>query len=193
MNDKLSKTMTLTEIERAIIVMNLIGVILEEYKSEESTKAIKTLKEKCKRFSRRQSGTEERIVRNKIGQKVPAVLIVDAKRHKRYINASMIGDKIWRETIEHFAKQKLKIDAVALIEAVYLMNENIILKHTTIKRDDIDAYRFENDMVDEETYRNGTAIGGHIMGLMMREAGVHVNGKLRAMRLKIEDEKGRAA
>lgn len=185
--------MTLTEIERTIIAITIIGVILDEYSDEEITAPIKTLKEKCKRFSRKQSGTEERIVRNKKGQRVPAVLIVDAKRHKRYINASMIGDKIWRETIEHFAKQKLKIDAVTLIEAVYLMNENIILKHTTIKREDIDAYRFENDRVDEETYRNGTAIGGHLMGLMMREAGVQVNGKLRALKLKIEDEKGRAA
>lgn len=185
--------MTLTEIERTIIAVNIIGVILEEYEEHEVSKAIQTLKDKCKNFSRKQSGTEERIVRNKNGQRVPAVLIVDAKRHKRYIDASMIGDKIWRETIDHFAKQKLKIDAVTLIEAVYLMNENIILKHTTIKRDDIDAYRFENDMVDEETYRNGTAIGGHIMGLMMREAGVQMNGKLRAMKLKIEDEKGRAA
>lgn len=105
----------------------------------------------------------------------------------------MIGDKIWRETIDHFAKQKLKIDAVTLIEAVYLMNEKIITKHTNVKRADFDAYRFENQMRDDETYRNGTAIGGHLMGLMMREAGVAVNGKLRAMKLKIEDEKARVA
>lgn len=177
--------MNLTEIERTIIAINIIGVILEEYKDDESTAPIKTLKEKCMKFSRKQSGTEERIVRGS-----HTVMIVDAKRHNRYVNTSMIGDKIWRESIDHFAPQNLKIDAVTLIEAVYLMNENIILKHTTIKRSDIDAYRFENSKNDEETYRNGTAIGGHLMGLMMREAGVKVNGKLRAMKLKIEDEKG---
>lgn len=42
--------MTLTEIERIIIAMNIIGVILEEYKNEEITAPIRMLKEKCLRF-----------------------------------------------------------------------------------------------------------------------------------------------
>lgn len=190
--------MKLTEIERTIIVINIIGVILEEYDQDETTPPILTLKEKCTKFSIRQSGTEERFVGGKFSGSVPvnvmkSFVIVDSKRHNRYVNASMIGDKIWRDAIDHFSKQKLKIDAVTLIEAVYLFHEKIITKHTTIKRADIDAFRFENEIVDDKTALDGTAVGGHLMGLLARESGENVNGKLRAFRLKKEDEMGRAA
>jgi len=190
--------MKLTEIERTIIVINIIGVILEEYDQDETTAPILTLKEKCAKFSIRQSGTEERFVGGKFSGSMPvnvmkSFVIVDSKRHNRYVNASMIGDKIWREAIDHFSKQKLKIDAVTLIEAVYLFHEKIITKHTTIKRADIDAFRFENEIVDDKTALDGIAVGGHLMGLLARESGENVNGKLRAFRLKKEDEMGRAA
>jgi hypothetical protein len=183
--------MKLTEIERTIIVINIIGVILDEYSDDESTSPIKTLKEKCIKFSRKQSGTEERFVSRSSLMK--RVVIVNSKRHNRYVNTSMIGDKIWRDAIDHFSKQKLKIDAVTLIEAIYLFHEKIIGKHTTIKRHDIDAFRFENEIVDDKTALDGTAVGGHLMGLLARESGENVNGKLRAFRLKKEDEMGRAA
>jgi len=192
--------MKLTEIERTIIVINIIGVILEEYDQDETTPPILTLKEKCTKFSIRQSGTGEvydisklRLNGSRISGLSTYIKIIDAKRHKRYLDALMIGDKIWRDAIDHFSKQKLKIDAVTLIEAVYLFHEKISTKHTTIKRADIDAFRFENEIVDDKTALDGTAVGGHLMGLLARESGENVNGKLRAFRLKKEDEMGRAA
>lgn len=158
----------LTEIERCIIVINTMGVVLDEHDIET------VLEEKCRKFAIKQCGIEK-------GR------IVDAKRYNRYLSASKLGDSIWAETIEHFKKQNLKIDVVSFVESIYLMNENIILKHTTIKREDIDEYRKSHNNPDTEIVLNGTAIGGHLMGLMMRESGITINGKLRAIRLKLED------
>lgn len=185
--------MKLTEVQRCIIAVNIIGVILEEYDEVETSAPIRNLKAKCEKFRDKQSGVEIKKVRNKQGGFVHAPLIVDAKRHKQYMEMNVIGDRIWNQSVDHFAKQHLKIDAVSLIESIYLFNENILTKHAKIRRDDLDAYRYENTAHDYTASVDGTAVGGHLMGLLMREMGIEVNGKLRALRLRIEDEKARAA
>lgn len=185
--------MKFTEIQRCIIAVNIIGVILDEYDISEETAPIKNLKEKCAKFRDKQSGTEEKIVQRKKRGRVVSVglqrVIINSEKHRQYMDMNTIGDKIWNEAIDHFAKQKLKIDAVSLVESIYLFNENILNKYAKIKRDDIDAYRNEHHNDNSATVLNGTAVGGHLMGLLSKEMGVEFNGKLRALRLKIEDKK----
>lgn len=185
--------MKLTEIQRCIIAVNIIGVILEEYDESETSAPIQNLKAKCAKFRDRQSGVELVMKIGKFRQKHLAHTIVDAKRHKQYMEMNVIGDRIWGEAIDHFAKQHLKIDAVSLIESIYLFNESILAKHARVKRDDIDAYRYENTAHDYTASVDGTAVGGYLMGLLAAEMGITFNGKLRALRLRIEDHNEKAA
>jgi hypothetical protein len=180
--------MKLTEVQRCIIAVNIIGVILEEYNASEISAPIRNLKYKCEKFRDKQSGVEQVVMVDKFKRKHIVPAIVNAKQYDQYMSMNEIGDRIWKESIDHFAKQKLKIDAVSLIESIYLFNENILTKHAKIRRNDLDAYRFENQNADKEVVLNGTATGGHLMGLLMREMGIAVNGKLRALRLRIEDQ-----
>lgn len=182
--------MKFTEIQRCIVAVNIIWVILEEYNISEETAPIKRLKEKCAKFAHKQSGTEYVRTRDQCTKQIITVpSIANAKKYKQYVDMNTIGDKIWNESIDHFAKQKLKIDAVSLVESIYLFNENILNKHAKIKCEDIDAYRNEQHNENSATVLNGTAVGGHLMGMLSKEMGIEFNGKLRALRLKIEDKK----
>lgn len=181
--------MKLTEVQRCIIAVNIIGVVLEEYKNEEISLAILNLKSKCEKFRDKQSGVAQVIKADKFRRKHISYGIIDSKRHAQYLYMNVIGDRIWNQAIDHFSKQHLKIDAVSLIESIYLFNEKILTKHARIRRSDLDSYRDEYPERDPDTSLDGTAVGGYIMGLLMREMGIEVNGKLRALRLRIEDGK----
>lgn len=185
--------MKLTEVQRCIIAVNIIGVILEEYDNSETTAPIKNLKAKCEKFRDKQSGVETVVFLNKDMKIVQAPKIVDAKRYRQYMDMSAIGDRIWKDSVDHFSKQHITIDAVSLIEAIYLFNENILTKHAKIRRTDLDPYRYENTKSDYSISLNGTLVGGHLMGLLAEEMRISFNGKLRALRLRIEDHNERAA
>lgn len=185
--------MKLTEVQRCIIAVNIIGVILQEYDESETSAPIGNLKAKCIKFRDKQSGVKLVVKIDKFRQKHYSHAIVDAKRYEQYMEMSVIGDRIWTQSVDHFAKQHLKIDAVSLIESIYLFNESILAKHARVSRHDIDAYRYENTERDYSASVDGTAVGGHLMGLLMREMGIEVNGKLRALRLQIEDRNAEAA
>jgi len=179
--------MKLTEVQRAIILINIIGTTLDEYSDIESTASISELKQVCRKFVEKQSGVEFIKTRTKHGKITTVPKVVNEKRYRQYYEMSQIGDRIWQSTIDKYAKQQLKIDAVAMIESIWLPNESILTKHARLNRSRIDAYRFEHEAGDRIARTDGTAIGGYLLELLAEEMGEKVNGKLRALRLRIQD------
>lgn len=178
----------MTEVQRAIILVSMIGTLLEEYKEDELTPAIKELRDVCQRFMEKQSGVEMEIQfdwrRNRVMK--PRI---NKKRHERFLEAVKIGDRIWQGGLDRYASQSVTIDAVSTIMALYEFAPEILHKHARLSRERIEAYRMSGTFGDEKYKRDGAVIGGYLTELLAKEMGMKINGRLRALKHKIEMEK----
>lgn len=179
----------MTEVQRAIILVSMIGTILDEYKEDELTPAIKELRDVCQRFMDKQSGVETVLVIGQFGKRSMQPRVTNPKRHEQFLATIKIGDRIWQGALDRYAKQGIKIDAVATITALYTFAPNVLRKHARITQDRIDAYRAEGWDGDDRHKSAGAVIGGYLTELLASEMGIKINGRLHALKHKIEMEK----
>lgn len=170
----------MTKTQQAIILTSIIGSILDEYQDKESVGVISILKHDCKRFMMSQSGTKF----------LPFVgaRIVNHKLHEQFIRTVMIGDRIWKKTIDRYAKQGITIEATALIKAVFDFSPELMAKYVHISQKKIDALISGATDGDANHKRDGAIIGGYLTELLAQEMGLKINGRLRALKNKIERE-----
>lgn len=166
--------------QQAIILTSIIGSVLDEYDDKESKGIISTLKHDCKRFMMAQSGTKTLPF---IGVKV-----VNSQAHKRFYNSVMIGDRIWQKTINRYAKQGVTIEATSLIKAIYDFAPDVLAKHARISQRKIEMLLMTATDGNSTHKRDGAIIGGYLTELLAQEMGVKINGRLRALKNKIERE-----
>jgi len=166
--------------QQAIILVSIIGTILSEYDDGEASASVATLKHDCKRFMTVQSGTKS----------LPfiGVRVVDLKKHENFLKSVRIGDEIWRKSIDRYAKQSVVIEATHLIRAVYDFNPSALEKHAHISKRKIDALSRGAVDGNDEHKRNGAVIGGHLTELLSERMGTKINGRLRALRSKVEND-----
>lgn len=176
----------MTERQQSIILTSIIGTILAEYKGDkENTPAIKELKRVCNRFMTAQSGV---IIRPFLGTKV-----VDKQKHINFLNSIKIGDAIWRKAVTRYASQGITIDAVSVIVSIWEFRPEVLAKHVHISKRRIDDYINESKFVDSNYKTNGAVIGGYLIELLSEEMGSKINGRLRALKSKVQRELGAVA
>jgi len=176
----------MTKLQQTIVMVSIIGTILDEYKeADELTPAVRNLKFTCKKFMMVQSGT--RIIPF-IGSK-----IVDSDRHKRFVNTVMIGDRIWQKAINRYAGQSVTIEAVSLIKAIYDFAPDLLAKFAHISNKKITSYINESKDGDNTFKRQGAVIGGFLIETLALEMGIKINGRLSALKNKVQNDLGRVA
>lgn len=170
----------MTQIQQAIILVSIIGTIMDEYRNEdELTAPVRTLKFTCKRFMDQQSGVKFIPFR---GMKV-----TDSNKYKRYMTTIKIGDRIWQRALDRYAKQKLTIEAVSMIKALYDFAPDVLAKHAHISNRKITDYLYESKEGDDKFKTQGAVIGGYLTELLAEEMGVKINGRLSALKNKVEN------
>lgn len=171
----------MTQIQRAIILVSIIGTILDEYRNQDELSApVRALKFACKRFMINQSGMREIPF---IGKK-----ITDARKYQQFAKTVMIGDKIWQKAIDRYASQSITIEATSLIRALYDFAPDLLAKYAHISSKKINDYMAEAIDGDEKCKRDGAVIGGYLTELLAEEMGIKINGRLRALRMKVQRE-----
>lgn len=173
----------MTAIQQTIVLVSIIGTILSEYSDEESTPAIKELKRVCSRFMSAQSGIKM--------FPFAGAKIVRPTQHKRFFDTVMIGDKVWKKALDRYAKQSVTIDAVATVTAIYNFRPQLLAKHAHISSKRIEAYKMDNDKGDAKFQRQGAVIGGYIIEILAEEMGIKINGRLGALKNKVQSDLGR--
>lgn len=168
----------MTKNQQAIILVSIIGTILSEYDEQETTPAIRDLKRVCKKFMDAQSGVK---VLPFYGPR-----IVNQKRHDHFVNTVKIGDRIWRETLEKYIDEKLTIDAISIIMAVYQFAPDILASKTKMTKQKMEAYAKGGSEGDEKHKTHGCIVGGHLVELLSKEMGIKINGRLKALKAKVE-------
>lgn len=166
--------------QKSIILVSIIKTILDEYDDGEKSKAITDLSFVCHRFMKAQSGTVL----------LPFGLnkVIDQKKHNNFIKTVMVGDKIWRKTVDRYASNGITIEAISLIDAVYSFDKESLAKHANITPKRIEALRADARDGQQEYKLNGTVIGGYITELLYKEMGQKINGRLRALKNKVVRE-----
>jgi len=170
----------MTEVQRCIIIVSIMGTILSEYDDDEITPSIQELKDVCESFMNKQSGVE---LLPRIGYR-----ITNKKRHEQFKATIKIGDRIWQASLDRYAKKSITIDAVSIVSSLYYFFPTILHKHTRINKQRMDAFQSESFPGDEESKKTGVIVGGYLMELLGKEMGYQFNGPLRALRQKIERE-----
>ena len=87
----------MTHIQRSIIAATLMHTILQEYEVGEMNSTGQKVARKVRKYMQRRA----RISR------------------KEFMEMLQLTDRAWRETINHFAKEKLKIEAKTTIACIY--------------------------------------------------------------------------
>lgn len=170
----------MTQLQQAIILVSIIGTILDEYRHEdELTPPVRTLKFTCKRFMDQQSGVKVLPFR---GAK-----IVDHGKYKRYMETIKVGDRLWQKALDRYAKQKLTIEAVSTIKALYDFAPDVLAKHAHISKRKITDYLDESKEGDVKLKTQGAVIGGYLIELLAAEMGIKINGRLSALKNKVDN------
>lgn len=171
----------MTKREQAIILVSIIGTILDEYRDEsEITPPVLLMKGACRNFMKKESGVKYVAL---IGHR-----IVDKKKHKTFASAIFIGDKIWRLALDRYIKESLTIEAVALIRAVYDFAPEILAKYAHISQKRIKDYGAESALGDDKFKMQGAVVGGFLVELLAKEMGIKTNGRLTALKNKVQRE-----
>jgi hypothetical protein len=183
----------MTEVRRAIILTGFIGTLLTEYKEDEITPSIRTLIDACTKFTDKRSGVELVMVRGKFGGRIMTPRVTDKKRHEQFLETMKIANTIWNSALERYAKHSLKIDAISTVVALYEFLPEVLHKHARIRKEQIDAYATEGNDGDEVNKTAGAVFGGYLTELLAAEMGIKVNGRLRALKHKVERNLGEVA
>lgn len=172
----------MTEVQRAIVLVGMMEILLQE---DELPPATKNLKDACALFSNKQSGVEM-----VLSKRLLAPRITNTKRYTQFLETMKTSDKIWVATLSRYAKQAISIDVVTTVVAIYEFYPEVLHKHTRIKKELIDAYVAEGPTVDDENRIAGAVVGGYIVELLAAEMGIKINGRLHALKGKIERQLG---
>lgn len=183
----------MTSIQKTIIIASIMSTILDEYEEDQITEGIQILKDQIYRFMLNRSGVEERVRTNKLRQRTIVNEVVDHKRHDEFKASIAIGERVWQKAVDHYAKNKIKFDAVHTIEALYGFDPDMMSKYAKIKQHMIDTYKSEGVSDNDRYCSNGTIVGGYLLELLYEEMGMKVNGRLRALKQKVERELGEVA
>ncbi len=114
-------TKTTTPLQNAMMLSSIIGSILSNYNpavAKERAKPIQELRARLKKFM---------YVRSRSNQ-------------KEFLEAIKYADTAWRNSINYFAAQNLKIEAISTIVRLYDLYEEPLTKYANVRAKQIDAY-----------------------------------------------------
>lgn len=126
---------TTTPLQNAIMLSSIIGSILSSYDpkvARDRAKPIQILRARFKKFM---------FVRSRSNQ-------------KEFLEAIKYADTAWRNSINYFAEQKLKIEAISTIVRLYDLYEEPLTKYANVRAKQIEAYAA--GVTDETTLEHET-------------------------------------
>jgi len=92
--------------------------------------------------------------------------------HKEYIEIVLKTDGVWQDAINHFAKEKLRIEAKSTIRAIYNYFEDVLSKYANIRSEHIEKLMI-NATDDAEAEHNSDMVVDYIverLGLPKRKS-----------------------
>ena len=135
----------MNSLEKALIGSSIINVIFQEYQSGELNSSSELVRKRIATFMR---------IRSKSNRKL-------------FLQVIKKTDKAWKNTINHFVKQKLKIEAKATISAIYNYMQEDLEKFANIKEKDMEMFTIQ--MIDDvEAEKNS----GIVVDYLMSELGL---------------------
>lgn len=90
------------------------------------------------------------------------------------------------KTVDKYAKDGITIEAISLIDAVVGFAPEVLAKYVNITPKRVEALRADARDGQAEYKLNGTVVGGYLTELLYAEMGQKVNGRLRALKQKVE-------
>lgn len=108
----------MSNLEKSLICASMINTIFSEYKAGELKGSGELIRSRIAKFMRQRSKTNRKLVLDVIKK----------------------SDKAWRNTINHFAKQQVKIEAKTTIAEIYNYIPLEIEKFTNVKESDIEKF-----------------------------------------------------
>lgn len=130
----------MNNLQTAIIYASIIGTILSEF--ETSNKTITILKKRIKKFMFSRSRTNK----------------------KDFLEAVRKGEEVWGDAINHFAKEKISIDAFSTIIAVWSSQAELLARMVNLSEKRVEKFSMlnSNDRLDAEL--NGYKVAEYITG-----------------------------
>ena len=108
----------MNKIQRSIAGVSLMHTLFQEYKAGELHSSGEIIRKRTAKYMRQRSKTNR----------------------KEFIDAIMATDKAWKETIAHFVKDHVKIEAKSTIRAIYNYFEEEISKYANIRAEHIEKF-----------------------------------------------------
>jgi len=135
----------MNNLQIAIIYSSMLGSILNEF--DKSPRAVMEIRKRIKKFMYKRARSN----------------------NKEFTEAIKRGDSVWRETLEFFRKQELKIDSFALIVALWSSNSGTMEKFVNISQAKMDKFCMlnDNDLLNAEldAYKVAEYLNTKIKGL----------------------------
>ena len=127
-------------LEKALIGASLINTIFMEYGQGELSSSGELVRKRIGKFMRQRAKTNR----------------------KTLLNAIKTTDKAWRKTINHFANDRLSIEAKTTIAVIYKYLEKDLEKFANIKDKDMEMFSIQTTS-DLEAEKNSTTIIDYLM------------------------------
>lgn len=133
------------KLENALIAATLINTIFQEYNPNELNSSGELVRSRIAKFIRQRSKSNKKLT----------------------LEVIMKVDKVWRVAINHFAKEKLAIEAKATITAIYNYFENELTKYAKVTDAHIEKFMI-NGTDNFEAEKNSDII----VDFMAKELGI---------------------
>jgi len=130
----------MTDLEKSIIGSTLINTIFSEYHQGELTKIGGIIRKRNAKYMRQRSKSNRKL----------------------FLQAIKKTDKAWKNTINHFAKEKLRIEAKITITSIYNYMPQALEKFANIKDKDIELFMMRT-IDDIEAEKNSDIVVDYLM------------------------------
>lgn len=133
-----------TPLQHAIMLGTIIGSIMSNYNpyiADERKKPIETIRKRLKKFMFKRSRTNE----------------------KEFLGAVAFANIVWRKSVNHFAEQNIKIDAVSTIIRLYDLYAEPLSKYANIHEKQMEAYAYGSEMQDADIEQTSYEVSDYII------------------------------
>lgn len=148
----------MTELQKAIIISSMIGSILANYdprKKAERGKGLVILRKRLKKMMMQRSKSNR----------------------KEFIEAIQVGDKVWRDAVNHFSDKNISIEAVSITIRLYHLYSTQLQRFANIGDRQIDAFAMGGNGTEGHE-KNSFIVADYILKALAPFTGEHLENKL---------------
>ena len=154
-----------TPLQNAIIISSLIGTLLSEYSVKENTKIITLLKRRIHKFMYSRSRTNK----------------------KEFLEALRISEAIWKQSINHFAKKKTKLEVISTVIRLHDLYSTEVSRFANIREEHLESLSAnQSESTTQEIELDSYEVADYILNELSSFTGVERRKLNLLQRIKIE-------